>query len=108
MLNIDHDCKYAYPLFLIMIHALFSEIFKGSMHPTLQCESNIIQHFYILKFQKYFDCTVSCNRVNGVFVIANLPASLVSALCNLSERVGSHTYMFISRYKFSTHNIVMI
>ena len=52
--------------------------------------------FYLkITASKSFDGKISCNRENGVAVSATPPHSLVSALCNFSERVGSQRYIHV-------------
>lgn len=51
--------------------------------------SNIMSNFKgELQLQNHCDCTVSCNRVDSVFLSHSSPISLVSALCYFHERVG--------------------
>ena len=65
-------------------------------------------HFFTLKeqLQSDFGGTVSCNRLNDVSVSATPPPHHFTNFC---ERVGSqcciHVYF---KFKFSTHNIVVM
>lgn len=81
--------RHKQPLCYILIKKKqLEEEFLQSFFTSWRCnEINLMQHYFTFHLWNDFECTVTCMRVNGVYVSAC--RSLVSALCDLSERVES-------------------